>query len=106
MNQEQFYKEFKYIVWLKKKITTKNNYIRYLSQYDVHGSHRSAILDAIQQRDKIKEEFESCLKGETYEWWLEFSKRLSFLKDQLKKLQRRERKIEDEIEKIVSGKLL
>ncbi len=99
----KFRSEFKSIVYTKGVITELNNKIGQLTSWDKEDSHKEAILKRIKQRDEMKDKFKKQLKGLTYDQWLEMSKKVSTLSNQLKQWNNTKAKNEHTLHGIMNG---
>jgi len=102
MELKQFRSQFKSIVYAKGRLTDLSTHIRTLSHYDRNDSHKRAILQAIDRRDRFKRDFEILLNGRTYEEWLKLSKRLSILNSRLKNATQRKVTLQSEINQLLN----
>lgn len=93
-------KEFKKIVYYRGLIKSQNNFIGTLSRFDKNGSHKQAILNAIERKNELLSVFNRMLKDRSYEEWKELMKKISKLKTQLDKAILQKGKILYEIEKL------
>ena len=75
--QEQFRKEYKAIVNQQLQIRKTNAYLKTLTYYDKNGSHKNAILKAMDEKDEQKAKLNEMLKGISYEKWKKTSSELS-----------------------------
>ncbi len=99
--QEKFREEFKSIVYKKGLITENATYIKNLCVWDKNDSHKAAILQATEQRVKLKEDYHQMLKGYSYEEWKIMSKQLSIFTTQLKASIKRQREAEERINQLI-----
>jgi len=60
-------KEFKQISWLKSQIALNENYVRRLTRFDKNGSHRLAIVKAIETLTENRRKFKEMLNDRDYE---------------------------------------
>ena len=60
-------KEFKQISWLKSQIALNENYVRQLTRFDKNGSHRLAIIKAIENLTDNRKKFKEALNGRDYD---------------------------------------
>lgn len=58
--------DFKRIVWLKGEIANHKNHIRDLTAWDKNDSHKKAIVKAIVELNKLRQEFIDKLNGIDY----------------------------------------
>ena len=99
---EDFKTQFKKIVYKKGQITTHKLYLRKLHAFDRNGSHKKAILKALDEFDILKADSNLLLKGKTYEDWKEFSKKLSTLNSALKRTETKKLEIETNINNLLN----
>jgi len=60
-------KEFKQIGWIKGQISLNESYVRQLTRFDKNGSHRLAIIKAIEGLTDNRRKFKEMLNGRDYE---------------------------------------
>lgn len=96
---EKFKEEFKRLVYTRGLITEQNQRISKCTLLDKDGSHRNAILRAIEEKKKLVERFTEQCGGRSYIEWTNQSKLISRLLQRRKvvkdNLQRIETKIEE-----------
>lgn len=80
-----FKEEFKSIVWWKGELASRNKYIQTLSRYDKNGSHQTAILKAMNNRDEAKKILKEKLNGREYEHMMESLRKATVLANKIKK---------------------
>ncbi len=94
---QKFRQEFKHIVYLKSEIISNTKYLTNLHAWDKNDSHKKAILEALEARKALQEDYKQCMKGIPYDDWLLFSKKLSALTTKLRAATLKKEKMETEI---------
>lgn len=64
---DQHKAEFKQIVFLKGSVFKQENYVRRLSRFDKNGSHRLAIVKAMELLSDARRKYKDLLNGRDYD---------------------------------------
>jgi len=95
MEKDVFKSKFKKIVYKKGQLTESVIWIKRLSAYDKNGSHKDAIIKAINKKKTLTDEFNQMLNKHTYDEWKERSKLISQHESKIKKVEQQIKSYKD-----------